>query len=87
MSGFQEFIQKYMHNFPNVEKKMEQIPPSNPSLKSLNTRHLPSPLTRTLSQLQVVDYCAIVEMCNDCHVFTGSQGISLSISKEVYYAL
>lgn len=35
MGGFQELVQKYLSEFCNVEKKMEQISPSNPNLKTL----------------------------------------------------
>lgn len=42
MGGFQELLQKYRSEFSNVEKKMEQITPSNPNLKALTCIQLPA---------------------------------------------
>lgn len=74
MDGFQELLQKYLSEFCNVEKKMEQIPPSSPNLKTLTLHtiasHPPSPLICTMSWLPRL-YCTIAEMCKSWqHVFT-----------------
>lgn len=57
--GLQELLQKYMHVFPTEGKQIEQIPPSNPSLK--NPTLGPSPLTYTTSWLRA-DYFTVVEI-------------------------